>query len=45
LTEPENLRNGLPRFFPKELMDATPFDPAWVKEVMGQIALAIQKRL
>jgi diadenosine tetraphosphate (Ap4A) HIT family hydrolase len=45
LTEPENLRNGLPWSYPKKLMDATAFDPARDKELMGQIATAIQKRL
>jgi diadenosine tetraphosphate (Ap4A) HIT family hydrolase len=43
LTEPENLRNGLPWSYPKNLMNAVAFDPARDKELMGQIATAIQK--
>ncbi|MGD0749887.1 MAG: hypothetical protein ABSA23_00600 [Anaerolineales bacterium] len=27
LTEPENLRNGLPCSYPRKLMDAVSFDP------------------
>ena len=45
LTEPENLRNGLPWSYPKKLMDVTAFDPVRDKELMGKIATAIQKRL
>lgn len=45
LTEPEDLRNGLPWSYPKNLMSAATFDPARDKELMGLIATAIQKRL
>ena len=45
LTEPEKLRTGPPWCYPKKLMDAAVFDLERDKELMWQIASAIQKRL
>jgi diadenosine tetraphosphate (Ap4A) HIT family hydrolase len=45
LSEPDLLRRGLPWSYPKELMDTVLFDFDRDKELMAQIAAAIQKRL
>ena len=45
LSEPENLRKGLPWSYPKEHVDAAAFDLERDKEFMRQIAAAIQERL
>ncbi len=45
LSEPENLRARLPWSYPKKLMEAVAFDAERDRELMGQIAAAIQKRL
>jgi diadenosine tetraphosphate (Ap4A) HIT family hydrolase len=45
MSEPENFRLGLPWSYPKKLQDQVLFDFERDKELMGQIATAIQKRL
>ena len=45
MTEPEKFRKGLPWSYPKKLVDAIPFDPQRDKELIQQVAAAIQKRL
>jgi diadenosine tetraphosphate (Ap4A) HIT family hydrolase len=45
LSEPEKFRKGLPWSYPKELLDAAVFDLKRDKELMQQIAAAIQMRL
>jgi hypothetical protein len=45
LSEPQEFRKGLPWSYPLELVNAVPFDLKRDKELMGQIATAIQKRL
>jgi diadenosine tetraphosphate (Ap4A) HIT family hydrolase len=45
MTEPAQLRKGLPWSYSQELMDATPFDYERDKALIEQIAWAIQKRL
>ena len=45
MTEPEKFLKGLPWSYPKELVDAVPFDYERDKELMQQIAAAIQKHL
>jgi diadenosine tetraphosphate (Ap4A) HIT family hydrolase len=45
LTEPDDLRNGLPWAYPEKLVEASRFDPERDKELMGRIAAAIQKRM
>ena len=45
LNEPEEFRKGLPWSYPKDLVDTVIFDPEQDKELMQQIASAIQKRL
>jgi diadenosine tetraphosphate (Ap4A) HIT family hydrolase len=45
MTEPAQLRKGLPWSYSQELMDATPFDDERDKALIEQIAWAIQKRL
>jgi diadenosine tetraphosphate (Ap4A) HIT family hydrolase len=44
MTEPEKFRKGLPWSYPKKLMDAVPFDYERDKELIQQIAEAIQMR-
>jgi diadenosine tetraphosphate (Ap4A) HIT family hydrolase len=45
LSEPEKLRKGGPWSYPKKVQDEAIFDFERDKELMGQIATAIQKRL
>ena len=45
MTEPEEFRLGPPWCYPKQSMDAIPFDFERDKELIRQIAAAIQKRL
>lgn len=45
MTEPEQYRQTLPWSYPKEQSNGRPFDLERDKELMGQIAQAIQKRL
>ncbi len=45
LSEPEEFRKQLPWSYPKNLLDAAAFDFERDQELMGQIAVAIQKRL
>jgi diadenosine tetraphosphate (Ap4A) HIT family hydrolase len=45
MTEPAQLRKGLPWSYSQELMSATPFDYERDKALIEQIAWAIQKRL
>jgi diadenosine tetraphosphate (Ap4A) HIT family hydrolase len=45
LSEPEKLRKGLPWSYPKKQIETVPFDFERDKELMQQIAAAIQKRL
>ncbi len=45
LSEPEVLRRGLPWSYPAQEMNVRPFDPARDRELMQQLAAAIQKRL
>ncbi len=45
MTEPEKFRVGLPWSYPKKLADSVAFDDVRDKELMHQIAAAIQKRL
>jgi diadenosine tetraphosphate (Ap4A) HIT family hydrolase len=45
MTEPAQLRKGLPWSYSQELIDATPFDYERDKALIEQIAWAIQKRL
>ncbi|MGZ6347655.1 MAG: HIT family protein [Anaerolineales bacterium] len=44
-TEPEKFLKGLPWAYPKRLVEAVPFDYERDKELMQQIAAAIQKHL
>jgi diadenosine tetraphosphate (Ap4A) HIT family hydrolase len=44
LDEPDRYRKGNPWSYPQEVMDATLFDPERDKELMQQLAKAIQKR-
>ena len=44
LSEPENLRKGLPWFYPKEVMDTTLFDYERDKELIAKLAEAIKVR-
>lgn len=43
--EPEAIRAHLPWSYPREVMDATPFDPARDAKLIAQLRAAIQKRL
>jgi hypothetical protein len=45
LTEPEKFRKGLPWSYPKKLVDGVALDYDRDRELMDQIAAAIQKRL
>jgi diadenosine tetraphosphate (Ap4A) HIT family hydrolase len=45
MTEPEQYRKGPPWSYPREVLDATPFDFERDKELAQQLAAAIQKRL
>jgi diadenosine tetraphosphate (Ap4A) HIT family hydrolase len=45
MTEPEEFRTGLPWSYPKDVVDAVPFDYGRDWELIQQIAKAIQKRL
>jgi hypothetical protein len=45
LSEPEKFRRQLPWFYPKQRLDAATFDLERDKELPGQIAAAIQRRL
>ena len=45
MSEPEKFRTGLPWSYPKKLVDAVLFDLKRDKQLMQQIAAAIQKRL
>lgn len=45
MTEPEEFRKGLPWSYPKEVVDGVPFDYERDRELIQQIARAIQKRL
>ena len=45
LSEPDQYLKGLPWFYPKEVMDTTLFDYERDRELIHQIAKAIQKRL
>jgi|SRR5271157_937937 len=45
LSEPDELRRGLPWSYGKEVMNAAPFDPERDRRLMEQIASAIQRRL
>jgi diadenosine tetraphosphate (Ap4A) HIT family hydrolase len=45
MAEPEKFRKGLPWSYPKKLVDAAGFDFERDKELMQQIAAAIQKHL
>jgi diadenosine tetraphosphate (Ap4A) HIT family hydrolase len=44
LSEPDEFRKGLPWSYPLELVKTIPFDQERDKELMAQIAAAIQKR-
>lgn len=43
--EPEAIRAHLPWSYPREVMDATPFDPVRDAGLIAQLRAAIQKRL
>jgi len=45
MSEPDKFRRGLPWSYPKNLQDEVIFDLKRDKDLMGQIAVAIQKRL
>jgi diadenosine tetraphosphate (Ap4A) HIT family hydrolase len=45
LSEPDKLRTGLPWSYPQKMVDEVVFDLARDKDLMQQIAAAIQKRL
>ena len=45
MTEPEKFRKGLPWSYPKKLLDAISFDLERDKELIQQIAAAIQEHL
>ena len=45
LSEPDKLRTGLPWSYPQKMVDEVVFDLERDKELMQQIAAAIQKRL
>jgi diadenosine tetraphosphate (Ap4A) HIT family hydrolase len=45
LSEPQEYRNGLPWSYPQKMMDSMPFDPTRDKDLMQQLAGAIQKRV
>lgn len=45
MTESEQYRKGPPWSYPREVLDATPFDFERDKELAQQLAVAIQKRL
>ena len=45
LSEPDKLRTGLPWSYPQKMVDEVVFDLERDKELMQQIAVAIQKRL
>ena len=45
MSEPDKFRRGLPWSYPKDLQDEVIFDLKRDKDLMGQIAVAIQKRL
>ena len=45
LTEPEEIRRGLPWSYPKEVMNANLLDPKRDGELIGRLAKAIKQRL
>jgi diadenosine tetraphosphate (Ap4A) HIT family hydrolase len=45
LTEPDEIRQGLPWSYPKEILDANLFDYERDKELIARLAQAIQKHL
>jgi diadenosine tetraphosphate (Ap4A) HIT family hydrolase len=45
MSEPLEYRNVLPWSYPQKMMDSMPFDPARDKDLMQQLARAIQKRV
>ncbi len=45
LSEPDQFRKGLPWSYPREVMDSVPFNYQRDRELIEQLAKAIQKRL